>query len=41
MLRLMGLTIIVILHGGQFLALFGFGTERANFGIRLNQSPLP
>jgi len=41
MLPLMGLTIIVILHWGQFLALFGFGTERADFGIRFKQPPLP
>jgi hypothetical protein len=41
MLPLMGLTIIAILHWGQFLALFGFGTERADFGIRLKQPPLP
>ena len=41
MLPLMGLTIIVILHWGQFLALFGLGTARADFGIRLKQPPLP
>jgi hypothetical protein len=41
MLPLMGLTIIVILHWGQFLALFGVGSERADFGIRLKESPLP
>ena len=41
MLPLMGLTIIVILHWGQFLALFGWGTERADFGIRLKEPPLP
>jgi hypothetical protein len=41
MLPLMGLTIIVILHWGQFLALFGFGTERVDFGIRLKEPPLP
>jgi hypothetical protein len=40
MLPLMGLTIIVILHWGQFLALFGFGAERADFGIRLKEPPL-
>src|ERR1044071_4523571 len=38
---LMGLTIIVILHWGQFLALFGFGAERADFTVRLKQPPLP
>ena len=41
MLPLMGLTIIVILHWGQFLALFGFGAERADFGVRLKEPPLP
>ena len=41
MLPLMGLTIIVILHWGQFLAIFGWGTERADFGIRLKEPPLP
>lgn len=41
MLPLMGLTIIIILHWGQFLALFGLGTERADFGIRFKQPPLP
>jgi hypothetical protein len=30
-----GLTIIVILHWGQFLALFRLGSERADFSIRL------
>ena len=37
----MGLTIIVILHWPQFLALFGLGSERADFGIRLKEPPLP
>src|ERR1043165_114164 len=41
MLPLMGLTIIAVLHWEQFLALFGLGTERADFGIRLKEPPLP
>jgi hypothetical protein len=41
MLPLMGLTIIVVLHWGQFLALFGFGAEAARFNIALKPDPLP
>jgi hypothetical protein len=41
MLPLMGLTIIVILHWGQFLALFGLGPEQAVFALTLKQPPLP
>jgi hypothetical protein len=41
MLPLMGLLIIVTLHWGQFLALFGLGQEPADFGLRLKQPPLP
>ena len=29
------------LHWGQFLALFGFGTESARFGIALKPEQLP
>ena len=41
MLPLMGLLIIVTLHWGQFLALFGLGSEVADFGLRLKEPPLP
>jgi hypothetical protein len=41
MLPLMGLLIIVTLHWGQFLALFGVGSEAADFRVRLKQPPLP
>jgi hypothetical protein len=41
MLPLMGLLLIIIPHWGQFLALFGFGSEPANFALRLKQTPLP
>jgi hypothetical protein len=41
MLPLMGLLIIVTLHWGQFLALFGLGGEVADFGLRLKEPPLP
>ena len=37
----MGLLIIVTLHWGQFLALFGFSAELADFGLRLKEPPLP
>jgi len=40
-LPLMGLTIIVVLHWGQFLALFGLGDETARFTIALKSEPLP
>jgi hypothetical protein len=41
MLPLMGLAFVVVLHWPQFLALFGLGTEPANFAIRLKEHPLP
>jgi hypothetical protein len=41
MLPLMGLLVIITLHWQQFLALFGFGSEAAHFGLRLKQPPLP
>jgi hypothetical protein len=40
-LPLMGLVLVVVLHWGQFLALFGLGTEAARFDISLRQQPLP
>jgi hypothetical protein len=40
-LPLMGLGFIVMLHWGQFLALFGFGNESARFTLVLKQQPLP
>ena len=41
MLPLMGLGFIVLLHWGQFLALFGLGSESARFTLTLKQQPLP
>jgi hypothetical protein len=41
MLPLMGLLIVVTLHWGQFLPLFGLGPELADFGLRLKRPPLP
>jgi hypothetical protein len=41
MLPLMGLGFIVLLHWGQFLALFGLGSETADFSLALKQQPLP
>jgi hypothetical protein len=40
-LPLMGLGFIVLLHWGQFLALFGLGSESAHFMLTLKQDPLP
>jgi hypothetical protein len=40
-LPLMGLAFIVLLHWGQFLALFGLGSETARFALALKQPPLP
>jgi ABC-type spermidine/putrescine transport system permease subunit I len=41
MLPLMGLLVIVTLHWGQFLALFGLGVEKPLLDLRLKQPPLP
>lgn len=41
MLPLMGIVIVAIVHWGQFLALFGLGSETADFGLRMKQPPLP
>jgi Trk-type K+ transport system membrane component len=41
MLPLMGLLVIVTLHWGQFLALFGLGQEQAMWDLRLKEPPLP
>jgi hypothetical protein len=41
LLPLMGLTMIAVLHWGQFLALFGLGDEPARFDIALKPEPLP
>jgi hypothetical protein len=41
MLPLMGLLMVIVLHWGQFQALFGFGTARARFDIVWKQQPLP
>ncbi len=35
------LVILIITHGGQFAALFGFGEETADFSLRWRQDPLP
>jgi ABC-type spermidine/putrescine transport system permease subunit I len=41
MLPLMGLLIVVTLHWGQFLALFGLGQETGKLDLRLREPPLP
>jgi hypothetical protein len=41
MLPLTALLIIVALHWPQFMALFGAGSEPADFTLRLKQPPLP
>ncbi|MBZ9735957.1 diguanylate cyclase [Mesorhizobium sp. CA18] len=41
MIPLMGLVIVVALHWGQFLALFGAGTERARFDLAWKEQQLP
>jgi len=41
MLPLTGLGFLVLLHWGQFLALFGLGNESARFSFALKQPPLP
>ncbi len=38
---LMGIIIVVSLHWGQFLALFGFGSEPARFNLVWKSEPLP
>lgn len=35
------LVIVVVTHGGQFMALFGFGAEEADFSLRWRENPLP
>jgi hypothetical protein len=37
----LGLLVIVTLHWGQFLALFGLGVEKPLLDLRLKQPPLP
>jgi hypothetical protein len=41
MLPLMGLVLVAVLHWGQFLALFGLGSEPARFTLALKPDPLP
>jgi hypothetical protein len=41
MLPLMGLLMVIVLNWGQFLALFGLGSEVARFEIALRKDPLP
>jgi hypothetical protein len=41
MLPLMGLLMVAVLHWGQFLALFGLGSEPARFTLALKPEPLP
>lgn len=41
MLPLMGLLMIIVLHWGQFQALFGLGSEPPRFEIVWKQEPLP
>lgn len=41
MIPLMGVVIVVAVHWGQFLALFGAGTEKARFDLTWKQEQLP
>jgi hypothetical protein len=41
LMPLLAIVCIILLHPGQFLALFGFGHERADFALRLKSAPLP
>ncbi|MDG4882720.1 diguanylate cyclase [Mesorhizobium sp. WSM4884] len=41
MIPLMGLVSVVSLHWGQFLALFGFGPEKARIGLAWKEQQLP
>jgi hypothetical protein len=41
MLPLMGIAMVAVLHWGQFLALFGLGSEPARFSLALKPEPLP
>ncbi|MBZ9842824.1 diguanylate cyclase [Mesorhizobium sp. CA5] len=41
MIPLMGLVIVVALHWGQFLALFGAGAEKARFDLTWKEQQLP
>ena len=41
MLPLMAILFVISLHWGQFLALFGFGSETARFDLRWKEEPLP
>jgi hypothetical protein len=41
MLPLMGLLLVITSHWGQFLSVFGFGMETAQWSIALKQPPLP
>ncbi|RWE74530.1 diguanylate cyclase [Mesorhizobium sp.] len=41
MIPLMGVVIVVALHWGQFLALFGAGTEKARFDLTWKHQQLP
>lgn len=35
------LLLVIVTHGGQFAALFGLGSERADFALRWRENPLP
>ncbi len=41
MIPLMGIIIVISLHWGQFLALFGLGSEPARFNLVWKSEPLP
>ncbi|ESY66903.1 diguanylate cyclase [Mesorhizobium sp. LNHC232B00] len=41
MIPLMGIIIVISLHWGQFLALFGLGSESARFNLVWKSEPLP
>jgi hypothetical protein len=41
MIPLMAVTLVVVLHWGQFLALFGLGEEHARLNFEWKSDPLP
>jgi hypothetical protein len=41
MLPLTGLLVVITLNWQQFLALFGLGSQPAEFALRLKEPPLP
>jgi hypothetical protein len=41
MVPIMAVSFVSVLHWPQLLALFGIGSDRADWGIRIKKSPLP